>query len=377
MKIGQISHLYRPHLGGIENYVYRLKNSLEKRGHEATVYTTDLSIQGTTEREKNTFYCKTNFVLYRNPFSFELIRRLKESREDIYHLHGPWFFSSLFATKLLKRQPKVMTVHGARIEGWGPTVSVLDKLYRPFMRYILRNMQMVIALTNGERKYLLHRFKLPHQRVVVIPNGIEIEKFAFDKGAIEEFIERNSLSDDSFKVLYVGRFVPQKNPDKLISAVKRMRGQNVEAILIGEGPESYIAKLKEVSDERVHILTKLRFEEIVAAYHVSDLFTLLSPSEGLPTVLLEAMACGLPILTTPVGGIPDVVTPQINGLFLGLPVKEEDVASKIDRFISMNAADMDRMRKANAEKIKTCYNWEIVADKILDVYDQVLEVRKR
>ncbi len=373
MKIGQISHLYRPHLGGIENYVYRLKNSLEKRGHEATVYTTDLSIRGTTEREKNTFYCKTNFVLYRNPFSFELIRRLKESREDIYHLHGPWFFSSLFATKLLKGQPKVMTVHGARIEGWGPTVSVLDKLYRPFVRYILRNMRMVIALTKGEREYLLSRFKLSPDRIVVTPNGVEVDKFAFERDAVKKFVEKNRLKEDSFKVLYVGRFVSQKNPDKLISAVTRhMKTQNVEAILIGEGAESYVAKLRRMSDERVHILTKVRFEEIVAAYHASDLFVLLSPSEGLPTTMLEAMLCGLPILTTPVGGIPDVITDEINGLFLDLPVKEEDVASKISRFIDMDTSEINRMGKVNFEKIKTHYNWEIVADKILGVYNQVL-----
>ncbi|GAI14914.1 unnamed protein product, partial [marine sediment metagenome] len=131
-----------------------------------------------------------------------------------------------------------MTVHGARIEGWGPTISVLNEFYRPFMRYILRNMQMVIALTKGEREYLLHSFKLPPERVKVISNGIEIDKFASNKGAAEKFVEKYHLKNDSFKVLYVGRFVPQKNPDKLISAMKHLRGKNVEAILIGEDSQS-------------------------------------------------------------------------------------------------------------------------------------------
>lgn len=372
VKIGQIPHLYRPHPGGTENYVHRLKNSLEGKGHEVTVYTTDLSIRGATSREKDTFYCKTDFVLLRNPFSLELARKLKKTSDDIYHLHSPWFFSSLFGTKVLKERPKVMTVHGARIEGWGPAVSVLNNFYRPFARYILHNMQIVIALANGEREYLLHRFKLPPDRVVLIPNGIEIGEFAFNKGVANKFVEKYHLKDDSFKVLYVGRFVPQKNPDKLISAVKRLRGKNVEAILIGEDSQNYIAKLKESSDERIHILAKLRFEEIVAAYHISDLFTLPSSFEGLPTVLLEAMLCGLPVLTTPVGGIPDVVTEGTNGLFLDLPVRAEDVADKISRFINMGDSDLRRMGKANVRKVKKEYNWKGVVDRILEVYDQVL-----
>jgi glycosyltransferase involved in cell wall biosynthesis len=146
----------------------------------------------------------------------------------------------------------------------------------------------------------------------------------------------------------------------------------VEAILIGEGPQSYVNKLKKMSDERVRVLTKVKFEEIVAAYHACDLFTILSPSEGLPTTLLEAMVCGLPILTTPVGGIPDVITKGVNGLFLDLPVREEDVARKISHFMDMNASGVNRIGKTNVKKIKTRYNWEIVADEILSAYNQVL-----
>jgi glycosyltransferase involved in cell wall biosynthesis len=266
-----------------------------------------------------------------------------------------------------------MTVHGARIEGWGPVIFGLDKLYYPFAKHVLKSMQAVIALTRAERNHLLRRFKLHPEKVVVIPNGIEIDRFASDKSAVKKFIEKHRLRGDSFKVLYVGRFVSQKNPEKLISAVtKHMKNQNVEAILIGEGPQSYVNKLKKMSDERVRVLTKVKFEEIVAAYHACDLFTILSPSEGLPTTLLEAMVCGLPILTTPVGGIPDVITKGVNGLFLDLPVREEDVARKISHFMDMNASGVNRIGKTNVKKIKTRYNWEIVADEILSAYNQVL-----
>lgn len=372
MKIGQISHRYYPHVGGIENYVRRLKKSLEKMGHEITIYTTDFGIPRGTEREKGAFYCKTDFAIYRNPFSRELLQKLRKSDDDIYHFHSPWFFPSLFGARLLDRKPKVMTVHGARV-GVGPMLSTLSLLYHPFARQVLHNMDKIIALTKSERDYLLHRFKLPRRKVVVIPNGIEVESFRPRRGAIKEFTQKHGLLENSFKVLYVGRIIPEKNPDKLISAVaKHMEGKNIEVILIGDGSSSYITRLKRISDNRIHILGKLGFEELVAAYNTSDLFVFLGLVEGLPTVILEAMACGLPVLTTPVAGIPDVVTGGVNGLFLGLPVKEEDVAGKISRFMNTGASDINRMKKANVEKIKTHYDWEIVADGILNVYNQVL-----
>jgi hypothetical protein len=63
MKIGQIPHIYLPYIGGIQNYVYRLKNSFEEKGHKVTIYTTDLSIQGTDKREKDVVSSK--FTCYK------------------------------------------------------------------------------------------------------------------------------------------------------------------------------------------------------------------------------------------------------------------------------------------------------------------------
>jgi glycosyltransferase involved in cell wall biosynthesis len=372
MKIGQIPHLYRPHLGGIENYVYRLKNSLEEKGHEVTIYTTDLSIRGTNKREKNTFYCKTDFVLKRNPFSSELIRKIKETHDDIYHLHSPWFFSSLFAAGVLGERPKVMTVHSARIRGGGFGTFMLDKLYFPFAYRVLRKMDMLIALSEGERKSLLRYFGLPPESVVVIPNGIKIDEFTLDKMAAEEFVEKYRLKEDSFKVLSVGRLIPEKNPEKLISAVtKHMNGQNVEVIFIGGGDLAYLAKLKEMSDERIHIVGEVKFEDLVAAYHNSNLFVFLGTWEGIPTVILEAMLCGLPVVATPVGGIPEMITEE-NGLFVRLPISEEDLANKIRYFMDLDKTDILKISRANMRKIKTHYNWELLAGEVLGTYNQVL-----
>lgn len=372
MRIGQVPHRYYPSVGGIENYVRRLKGSLERRGHEVNVYTTDLGIPKRAELEGGVFYCRTNIAIHRNPFSGELLRRLKESDDDIYHLHSPWFFPSLFGARILNRKPKVMTVHGARI-GVGPMLSVLSLLYHPFARQVLHNMDKIIALTKSERDYLVHRFELPRRKVVVVPNGVKVESFRARPGAIGEFIRRHGLKEESFKVLYVGRIIPEKNPDKLISAVTKHMGEgDVEVIMVGDGSPDYIAKLKRASNGGVHILGKLSFEELVAAYRASDLFVFLGLLEGLPTVILEAMVCGLPVLATPVAGIPDVIVEGVNGMLLDLPIREEDIADKISHFMKLGDSDLRRMGEANVRKVKREYNWKGVVSRILEVYTQVL-----
>lgn len=372
MKIIQVLPIYLPHIGGQEYYAYRLKKSLEEKGHEVSIYTTDLSLQDTDNREKGVCYCKSNFALIRNPFSFELRKILKKSDGDIYHLHDPWFLTSLIATKVLKEVPKVMTVHCAKIEENDFVTWLLNKAYHPFAQYVLKNMDMLMTQGKKERERLLHNFKLSPDKIIVVPNGIEIYKFNLDKGAEEQFIEKYKLKEDSFKLLYVSRLVDAKNPEKLISAVtKYLREQNIEVILIGEGSSEYIAKLKKMSDERIHILGEVEFKDLLAAYYASNLFVFLGLWEGMPTVIMEAMLCGLPVLTTPVAGIPDVVTEGENGLFVKVPISEEDLANKIKYFIE--DANLDGIRKANIEKVKIQYNWDIIADKVLDVYNEVLE----
>ena len=153
--------------------------------------------------------------------------------------------------------------------------------------------------------------------------------------------------------------------------MKCLKNKDIEVILIGEGNPSYISRLKSIADERVHILGEVSFEDLVAAYHSADLFVFLGTWEGMPTVIIEAMLSGLPILTTPVGGIPDIVTEGENGLFVKVPVDEQDLVKGISFFI--NEQDLNKMSTANIEKVKTQYNWDVIANKISDVYKGVLE----
>jgi glycosyltransferase involved in cell wall biosynthesis len=372
MKIGQISHVYPPHIGGLENYVYRLKQSFENKGNEVTVYTTNFGIHDMNIKEKNVIYCKTNFSLVRNPFSFELMKKLKQSDEDIYHLHGYEFLSSLFATKILKNKPKVLTQHGAEIENKNLKIHLLNKTYHPFAQYTLGNMDMIIALGKRDREFLLKSFNLSSDKVVVIPNGVNVNDFKSNDEKNNNLIKKYNLKEEVFRILFVSRLIETKNAHKLIKALTKhiKKNENIEVIIIGSGDVEYINQLKAISDNRIHILGVVNFSELVSAYNVSDLLVQLGEwSEGIPTSILEAMACGLPILTTSGGSIPDVVTEGENGLFIEVPIDGKKLAEKIEYFMSSNNK---KIAKANLVKVNRDFNWEIIDERIYEFYQSVL-----
>ncbi len=278
----------------------------------------------------------------------------------------------MFATKILKNKPKVLTQHGAEIECNNLKIHLLNKAYHPFAQYILENMDMIIALGKKDKDFLLKSFNLSPDKITIIPNGIDIEKFKSTDENNNGFIKKNNLKRDCFKILFVSRLIETKNAHRLINAVtKHIKNKDIEVIVIGFGDAEYINQLKAISDNRIHILGEVRFIDLIAAYNVSNLFVLLGEwGEGMPTVILEAMACGLPILTTASGSISDVITEGENGFFIDVSIDEKKLAEKIEYFMD---SDNGKMAGANMVKVNMEFNWEVIADRIYDVYKRVLE----
>lgn len=373
MRVGQISHVYPPHIGGIENYVFRLKQKLEVLGDNVTVYTTDLGlIDATNLNDKNIKYCKTDISILKNPVSHKFIKTIRESDDDIYHLHGYEFFTSLLAMNILKDKPKILTQHGTLNLKRNPISFLLNNPYRPFVKYILKNVDCLIVLGIYDKNYLINSYRMNPEKIKIIPNGLDLTRFICSKSDCHRFISKYNISESSFKIIYVGRLVRQKNIHKLIKAFKILNNTfNVELIIIGDGDANYVNYLNEMKVDCVHLLGRIPFgDELLAAYYVSDLFVLLSEHEGLPTAILEAMACGLPILTTPVGNIPEVVIEHKNGLFIDNDANETKLANMISYFISNGTKEMSR---ENINRIYTHYNWDKIAMEIRKLYFSILE----
>jgi glycosyltransferase involved in cell wall biosynthesis len=241
------------------------------------------------------------------------------------HFVYPDGFGSLLLGRLFKR-PVTITVRGT---------------IRKLLRYSLIKMQIVSALRNCEKiftvctdlKQAVTDLGIPGKKVVVIPNGVAIEKFR----PVNKMEMRRTLGLPLNKkiIISVGALVERKGFHRIISVLPEIRKTNPEVfyVLIG-GPsvegdnERELRKL--ASKLRVEDMTFLAgpklHEELHKWYSAADLFCLATSNEGWPNVFLEAMACGLPVVTSRVGGNEEIIVSEDYGLFFELDCEERMIA---------------------------------------------------
>lgn len=380
MDIGQVSHLYRPSIGGIENYVHRLNESAEAAGHDVTTYTTDLSLTedgSPLAAEEDVHYCETDLSVLRNPFSMALHRRLRNSSHDIYHLHNPWLLSTLVGANAIPDGATVVqTVHSAQITCNNPLVRALNVAYGPFAQYIFDRVDHNFVQGPTERAHLLDRFDLPADEVSVVPNGIRPDEYDVSEAAVERFQAEHGLAPDVPTVLYVSRLIPEKNPGVFVDAIaEHLVDTPVQALLVGTGDPAFEQSIHGRTDGRTTFCSNLEFEELKAAYHASDVFVFLGTWEGLPTVILEAMLARLPVIATSVGAIPDALDDGHNGTLVSSSPDAEAVATAI-RYYLDHPAVRQAIGNRNRARVRNEYAWEEVAEAILSEYKELLSGRE-
>jgi len=379
MRVTQVSHLYHPSFGGIENYVHRLDRSLRADGHEARVVTTDrsLSPDRPVDPDPDVTDCETTFSVVRNPFSVELLRRLRADDADVYHLHSPWFFPSLEAVAAVPDDAAVtMTVHGVHTPATTWLSKGLSVAYKPVAQWLFDRVDRIFVLGEAERKRLTDRFRVGDDQVAVVPNGIDPAAYDVPDRAVEAFRQRYGIDPDVPTLLLVCRLVDVKRPELLIDAVTdHLADEELQVLVVGKGEPEYVGSLVGRADARVRFLSNLEFAELKAAYHASDVFFSLGTSEGLSTVLLEAMNARLPVVTTPAGANADVVSDPENGRVLDMYPSTRDVADAIESVLA-DETERAAMGRRNRELVRSDYAWDGVYEQIRANYEELLAERR-
>jgi glycosyltransferase involved in cell wall biosynthesis len=152
-------------------------------------------------------------------------------------------------------------------------------------------------------------------RLHVIPNGIDVARFSPSRRGRRKVREELGIPDDAWVVGTVGRLAPEKAQTLLLDAMAPLLSNERRLVIIGDGPEreALAARIASTPSGRyVHMLGARR--DVDRLLPALDAFALTSVTEGLPLVLLEAMSAGLPVLSTAVGGIPDLVEHRVTGL---------------------------------------------------------------
>lgn len=215
-----------------------------------------------------------------------------------------WLYPDAYGAMLAARQAEVPLVVGAR----GSDLRVRDAISRRLTRPVLHAARRLLVVSEdlgrvAERDYGAHP-----DRIRAIPNGCDASIFhPADRAEARLALD---LPADAEVVTYVGRLVPEKGLRELLAAAGALRASRprLQLVLVGEGPmHAELAALAVAGELPVRFAGTRPPAEVARWMCASDLVTLPSYSEGHPNVLVEALACGRPVVSTPVGGIPEVV----------------------------------------------------------------------
>lgn len=245
----------------------------------------------------------------------------------------------------------IISIHGSGIRfiNFFESLPYFGKLY---VKFIISKCDAVRILSEKWIETFNSELKLKVNKIFVIPNGVNFEFFDINR-------HHGSLIENECKILYLGAIGEKKGVFDLLYASEILQEKGCEFKLNIVGPEMEEGckeKLKIISMKRnlekyIEIYKEIKYNETISFYSSADIYILPSYTEGLPMTLLEAMASGLPVVSTKVGAIPEIIEDGING-FLVNPGNIFDLASKIEILINNKPLrkKMGLMNKAKARE---------------------------
>ncbi len=269
---------------------------------------------------------------------------------------------------MLRGIPYAVYFGGSDIPGSNPSRY---KYIYPFLTPLLRAIWRKARFRTVCSQELAHLGKQadPDSTFVVIPNGVETARF--------KPIERPA--NPKVKVLFIGRLIPRKGFQRVVRALPRVReltSKPFEVEVVGSGAAqgdlNHLAEELGVSD-LLHYVGTVPYDQLEKSYQYADIFVLTSLSEGMPSVILEAMGCGLPIIASDVGGNNEIVREGENGYL----IKGDDtdlIAARLAALINDDALRTRLGRQSRAFSLQ--YDWEKIMGEYNALYEQARAKQK-
>ncbi|MHB8973872.1 MAG: glycosyltransferase family 4 protein [Pirellulaceae bacterium] len=305
----------------------------------------------------------------RGPLDLRVVKRMLDlcQRERVAIWHGHDYKSNALGLLLRPFWPMklVTTVHG-----WG-VQQRRTSLYYGIDRFCMRWYDRVICVSDDLRTRCIES-RVPEQRCVLIENAIDTTQYS-RCSSTDEAKRRLSFHSGRLLIGAVGRLSEEKNFDGLIRAADRLlnQGLDLELIIVGDGDQRRRLELliAELGREDRFCLLGFR-SDTIDLYQAMDVFVLTSLREGLPNVLLEAMALKVPVLATRIAGVPKLVQHEQNGLLIE-PGDTDQITAGLRRLLS-DATLRQQLATAARHTIETSYSFDVRMAKVRKIYDEVL-----
>ena len=294
------------------------------------------------------------------------VRAARRDRPDI----SLAFFSipsgiAAFVLKKLFGIPYIILLRGGDVPGFYPRdLKRYHRITRPLIHGLWKRADGIIANSDGLKE--LARRSMPGINVQVVPNGVDPELFQHER--------QSDVKNRAVRILFAGRFSHHKGIDVLLDSFNLLSPDvpEIEVDLVGDGPE-----MKRIQQMALEMPEKIRInfygwkkrEDLYRMYRDADLFVFPSRDEGMPNVILEAMASGLPVIATRIPGNEELVADGVNGFLV-----HKDDPDELRRALEKLINDQELRRKMalkGKEKVMN-YSW----DKIVSEYIKALGLQQ-
>jgi glycosyltransferase involved in cell wall biosynthesis len=377
-----VTHTFLPHVGGIEKVVNEQSKRLLHKNFEPMVVTNRIGTPKSYMVDGVPVECYESLnigfrlgIPYSIPTipSFPTFTKAVKTAK-IVHAHGHPYLTSLLAGKLAKfyEKPFILTQHNTFIDynNIFDQVELVNDL--SVGKQNLKAADKVIAISGATKNYVLRLGANPN-KVKVIYNGVDLARFRPLTGRKQEMHRKLGIPQDAVVVLTVRRLVYKNGVDTLLDcaniAVKK--NPRIVFLVVGRGPDLENVRLQAA---QLGIAANFRLAGFVSDadlpsyYNAADLFVLPSKSgEGLPLVALEAMACGLPVIATRVGGIGEIPVAEFGRLVP--PNQPQRLAEAVLEFA---AADFSAQKSELHARVKERFSWDTNVEQLMEIYEELI-----
>jgi glycosyltransferase involved in cell wall biosynthesis len=373
MKLLIVSHEYPPIGGGGANACFFLAREFAKMGNQVTVVTAmfeslpceETSDEGVkiyrvkcrrSNKEKSSFAEMFSYLVSAWKMTDKMLKNERFDKCLVFFgiPSGPIALHLKHKYKL----QYIVRFGGGDIPGAQKRFKYIYMVLVPIIRKIWQNAESLIA--NSEGLKLRAKGFEDKYPITVIENGVDNQFFA-------PVVKEDS---DTVMILFVSRIIEGKGLQYLIpnlndinEKVNAICGKNIKLVIVGDGP--YRGELEKITsklnlDKFVSFEGRKDKEEVKKYYQSADIFVLPSLSEGMPNVVLEAMACGLPIIMTPCEGSKELVTD--NGIITSL----DDLTDNLIKLCTDKSMRME-MGQKSLERVRTNFQWKSIALRYMDI----------
>ncbi|XP_033629316.1 phosphatidylinositol N-acetylglucosaminyltransferase subunit A-like [Asterias rubens] len=370
-RICMVSDFFFPNTGGVESHIFQLSQCLIQRGHKVIVITHSYGDR------KGVYYMTNNLKVYYLPFivfynqcvfptvfaTLPIIRTIL-IKEGITIIHGHSAFSTLAHETLIHGRAMdlktVFTDHS--LFGFADISSILTN---KLLSFTLADINHVICVSHTSKENTVLRACLQPDIVSVIPNAVDSTVFNPDL---------TKRRKDRITVVVVSRLVYRKGMDLLARVIPAVcqKHHSVDFLIGGDGPKRIdIEEVRENYElqDRVKMLGALPHEDVKDVLNQGDIFLNTSLTEAFCIAIVEAACCGLQVVSTRVGGVPEVLPDDL--IILAEPSVKSLVTS-LDVAINRHKTGNHVPAQQAYETMKGIYTWQNVAKRTERVYDRTL-----